>query len=233
MTSLPYLYGILMELIGRDIMKTFKLYLVRHGITQANLEGVYVGGGSDVPLCEAGIEELQLLKKKYEYPSVAVVFSSPMQRALQTAEILFPAATNKIVVEDLRENLFGEFENRKIDDLMTNERFALWLNPENKFIPEGGESVERFSQRTAEGLQSIFQYMIKNEIVNAACVTHGGVIMSMLSQLGIPRLPAQQWMVQSGCGFVLQSTASMVMRDGHVEVVNTLPFGLEAQTIKE
>ncbi len=33
-------------------MKTYKLHLIRHGLTQGNLDGLYVGGGTDMPLCE-------------------------------------------------------------------------------------------------------------------------------------------------------------------------------------
>lgn len=212
-------------------MKTFKLHLVRHGITQANLDGIYTGGGTDVPLCEQGRQELSFLAQNYEYPKDTVVFSSPLQRALQTAEILFPTAKEKIVVEDLKENLFGEFEGQSMESLLENERFALWLDHSSGFVPEGGESGEAFAQRTAEALKTIFQYMIKNEIQQAACVTHGGVIMSMLGQLGIPKQPPQEWMVQSGCGFTVQSTPAMVMRDGHVEVLGTLPVGFGEEEI--
>lgn len=211
-------------------MKTFKLHLVRHGITQANLDGIYTGGGTDVPLCEQGRQELALLAQRYEYPRDTIVFSSPMQRALQTAEILFPAAKEKIVVEDLQENSFGEFEGQSMESLLENERFALWLDHSSGFVPDGGESGENFAKRTAGALKMIFQYMMKNDIQQAACVTHGGVIMSMLGQLGIPKRSPQEWMVQSGCGFTLQSTTAMAMRDGNVEVLGTLPigFGLEA-----
>ncbi|MDL2324478.1 histidine phosphatase family protein [Ruminococcaceae bacterium OttesenSCG-928-A16] len=204
-------------------MKTFKLHCIRHGITQANLDGTYAGGGLDVPLCAQGVEELQNLQQKYTYPVVPVVFSSPMQRALQTAELLFPHVAEKIVVEDLRENIFGEFEGRKVEELLGDERFAQWLNPESGFVPEGGESGKAFAARTANALYAIMEYMIKNEIPEAACVTHGGVIMSMLSQKGLPQQPPKNWMVKNGCGFTVQTSAAMLMRDGSVELVQTLP----------
>ena len=35
-------------------MKNYRLYLVRHGVTQGNLDGIYMGSGTDQPLCAQG-----------------------------------------------------------------------------------------------------------------------------------------------------------------------------------
>ena len=40
-------------------MKNYTLYLIRHGITRANLEGLYAGGGTDLPLCDEGRAQLR------------------------------------------------------------------------------------------------------------------------------------------------------------------------------
>ncbi|MEG2206385.1 MAG: phosphoglycerate mutase family protein, partial [Oscillospiraceae bacterium] len=68
-------------------MKNYRLYLIRHGITQGNLCGKYIGGGTNEPLCEEGIKRLHELQDKYTYPQVNTVFASPLDRAVQTAEI--------------------------------------------------------------------------------------------------------------------------------------------------
>lgn len=206
-------------------MKTFKLHLIRHGLTQGNLDGVYVGGGLDMPLCEEGRGQLLQLAGHYSYPAVGVVFSSPMLRALQTAEILYPAAKEKIVLEELRENVFGEFEGKKVKELLQNPDFTKWLDPESQFVPKGGESGQDFAARTARALGSMFTYMMQNNIGQAACVTHGGVIMSMLSQKAMPQKPAQQWMTDNGCGFTVQASAALLMRDDMVEAVDIVPKG--------
>ena len=39
-------------------MKTFKLHLIRHGITAGNLQGLYIGSGTDIPLCDEGRAQL-------------------------------------------------------------------------------------------------------------------------------------------------------------------------------
>ena len=49
-------------------MKNYRLYLVRHGITQGNLRGIYMGSGTDEPLCEEGREALQAIFEAGIYP---------------------------------------------------------------------------------------------------------------------------------------------------------------------
>ena len=43
-------------------MKTFKLHLIRHGMTAGNLQGLYIGSGTDLPLCDEGRAQLAELK---------------------------------------------------------------------------------------------------------------------------------------------------------------------------
>ena len=81
-------------------MKSYQLHLIRHGLTQGNLDGLYVGSGTDLPLCEQGRADLLDLRARFAYPQPDTVFCSPMRRAVETAEILFPEAGKKMVVQD-------------------------------------------------------------------------------------------------------------------------------------
>ena len=73
-------------------MKYYKLHLIRHGLTQGNLDGLYVGSATDLPLCAEGRAQLKTLRKDFVYPRVDTLFVSPLLRAKETAEILFPEA---------------------------------------------------------------------------------------------------------------------------------------------
>ena len=64
-------------------MKTFKLHLIRHGITAGNLQGLYIGSGTDLPLCDEGRAQLADLKERFAYPQVDTVFPSPLLRAVR------------------------------------------------------------------------------------------------------------------------------------------------------
>ena len=206
-------------------MKTFKLHLIRHGLTRGNLEGLYVGGGTDLPLCDEGRHDLEVFKSRFVYPAPDTVFTSPLARAVETADILFPAASHRLVVPQLREANFGVFEGRKMEDLVKDPEFARWMDPTSGFVPEGAEPTMEFHARCAETLHKLLEYMIRSEVTEAACVTHGGVIMSMLAQSALPRRPAEQWMADPGCGYTVQTDVAMWMRDKLVEAVAIQPAG--------
>ena len=64
-----------------------KLVLVRHGATPSNKENRYLGR-IDESLSLEGEQALQ--KAKNSYPSIDYLFTSPMKRCIQTAQILYP-----------------------------------------------------------------------------------------------------------------------------------------------
>ena len=204
-------------------MKTFKLHLIRHGLTSGNLQGLYIGSGTDIPLCDEGRAQLAELKERFEYPQVDTVFSSPLMRAVETANILFPNATHQFSVHDLREAGFGVFENHPVKELVKNEDFKKWITPGSGFVPEGAEPTEQFHARCSETLLKLFEYMIRMDVTEAACVTHGGVIMSMLSQRALPSRHPEQWMADPG--YTVRTDVQLWMRDRLVEAIDIVPFG--------
>ena len=214
-------------------MKTFRLHLIRHGLTQANLDGIYVGSGTDPELCEEGRRALQELRARFTYPAPSTVFCSPLARAVQTADILFPTAEKKLIVPDLREMAFGCWEGRPVRELVHEPDFARWMDPSHPFTPEGAEPAADFHARCARTLMGLFEYLIKAGVSEAACVTHGGVIMSMLAQKALPQHKPEDWMADPGCGYTVLCDAAMWMRDGLVEAVEVLPLGYLDEQEKE
>lgn len=204
-------------------MKTYKLHLIRHGLTKGNLDGIYMGGGLDLPLCQEGILQLENLLKQHKYPGALAVYSSPMLRATQSAQILYPNVAKRYILEDLRECNLGVFQGRPVKELANDPDFALWLDPKSQFVPKGGESGKNFAMRCANALLFMLEDMAKSGTTSAACISHGGVIMSMLGQLGLPRKPGTQWLTENGRGFTVQASAAMIMRDQMVEVACTVP----------
>ena len=150
-------------------MKNYRLYLVRHGVTQGNLDGIYMGSGTDQPLCAQGAAQLRALAARFPYPKAETVFSSPMRRAVETVELLFPDAKDKIILADLRENAFGEFEGRKVTELVQDAHFKQWMDPAQHYTPEGGEPAAEFHKRCSDVLMGMFEFMMKSNISEAAC----------------------------------------------------------------
>ena len=96
-----------------------QLLLIRHSITAGNLEHRYIGCRTDEPLCEAGIALAQQKSVEFRrsFPAPELVLVSPMQRCRQTAEILFPHVSQKIVL-GLQECDFGAFEGKKLSGVV-------------------------------------------------------------------------------------------------------------------
>ena len=205
-------------------MKTFTLHLIRHGLTQGNLDGLYVGGGTDLPLCDEGRAQLEELCGRFEYPQPPLVFTSPLLRATQTAELLYPGVRT-LPLQDLREMAFGVFENRPITELAADPAFAAWMDPTSDAVPKGAESRAAFARRTEGMLMKLFEFMIKDHIREAACVTHGGVIMNMLARHALPQRRPEDWMTDPGAGYSVRLDTAMWMRDHLAEAYDIVPAG--------
>lgn len=208
-------------------MRNYKLHLIRHGLTQGNLEGRYLGCGTDSPLCEKGKERLEYLKQTFEYPKPEKIYVSPMTRAIETTQIIFPDQEYTIV-SDLRECHFGEFEGKTFSELMDSDpAFATWLDPKSGYQPQGGESSADFAQRCVTVLDEILTDMMKNGIFEGAAVCHGGLIGMLLTLVAFPRKPVSEWTSDNGCGFTIQVDPALWMRDKAVEVVALQPAGYD------
>ena len=69
-------------------MKTYTIHLIRHGMTEGNKVGRYVGS-TDAPLFTEGINEIKALKEKYDYKRPKLFFSSPMKRCIETLDLIY------------------------------------------------------------------------------------------------------------------------------------------------
>ena len=202
-------------------MKTYKIHLVRCGLTEANLQGRYLGR-EDVPVCDKGIEQLKYFKETFTYPPVQAVFTGPLQRCKQTAAMLFPDAP-KVEIPNFTEYDFGEFEGFTAEELKGNEAFERWLGDSGDAAPPFGESNNRFKARVAIDFEKVVDGLIKTGTTESAIVTHGGVLMWILSFFGLPEAPMHDWLCESGCGYTLLVTPSLWMRTKKVEVYDTFP----------
>ena len=208
-------------------MLTYRLHLVRHGMTSGNRDGRYVGR-TDMPLCDEGRQALLQLKARYRYPEVEEVYTSPLSRCRQTAEILFPDAP-LTVVGDLVELSLGDFEGRLISDLSDDPAYKAWIEDSSKNSPPNAlEDAQGFAERVTRALNDIITDMSRRRITEAACVTHGGVLMGLLSAYAYPRRHASQWAIANGAGYTVSTDAALWMRDRALEVVSELPEGFSS-----
>ena len=205
-------------------MKSYTLYLFRHGLTKGNLNAQYIGH-TDYPLSTFGIDELKKIRTKHNYPEVEAVFVSPLKRAMQSADIMFPN-NNKVVIDNFIEYNFGEFEECTADDLKDNEDFKAWLHGDMYARPPFGESNAEFVQRICKAFEQVVNGCVSTGCQNFAIVAHAGVIMTILSCYGLPEAPMAHWQMDAGYGFKLRITPSLWMQSNKIEVVDTAPESL-------
>lgn len=202
-------------------MKSYVIYFIRHGRIDETLKGAYIGT-TDVPLSETGKKELMELDKKYKYPGTMAVFTSPLKRCTQTAQILYPQQ-KPIVIEQLSECNFGEWEGKTADELKNEPDFEKWLSGSNEVKPPRGESNADFTRRVCNMFESIVQGIIKTGTTESVIITHGGVIMTLLAVYGLPQAKPFDWVMDNGFGYSVRITPLLWQRDKVIEVFNRIP----------
>ena len=203
-------------------MKTYRIHLIRHGVTKDNLEGVYCGI-TDTPLCGDGKAQLQQMKEEYAYPGAQFLFTSPLVRCKETAEILYPEL-KPIVIDGLTEYNFGEFEGKTAEELQKKDKgFERWLRGEPGVRPPFGESNEDFANRVCSSFVKIVDGVIKTGTEDLIIVTHGGVISTILSNFGLPEASVSDWMTPPGCGYTIRVSHFLWMQGHKFEVIKEIP----------
>ena len=167
------------------------VYLIRHAASPGNAEKKYIGRKTDEELSETGFasatafrDRLQKHASKNADCQACMdpdrVISSPMRRAVQTAEILFDGI-HPALIDELAEMDFGCFESKNYHDLNGDPIYQAWIDSGGTMeIPEG-ESMESFSARSYDGFLKALGDPDRDETIAIVC--HGGNIMAILSHL--------------------------------------------------
>ncbi|MCR4758821.1 MAG: histidine phosphatase family protein [Oscillospiraceae bacterium] len=203
-------------------MKNYHISLIKHGRTDANDRGVYIGT-TDYPLNDRGRNELIDKLDRFVYPKVERVYSSPLLRCTETAEILFPDR-ELVIAEEFRELHFGKFEGRSAEELLQDDDYRTWMKGGMDAKPPEGESVAELSIRTYQGLYRILLEMMQEDLRHCALVTHGGVISNMLACFGLPKLDPKQIQTAAGEGFEIQLNPQMWQQAQAFEILGVTPF---------
>ena len=197
-------------------MRTLKIHLIRHGATDANYDGRYIGCKTDLPLAPEGLNELRLLKDDIDYPEIERLYSSPMLRCRQTGAVLDPDF-EPVMVEELKEYDFGSFENKTAAELESNPNFIPWTSGRLS-APPGGEDNSEFIKRICVGFNKIVLDMIEGGLTESAVIMHGGAIMMLLGVSAVPRNKPVEWTADNGRGYSVRVTPSLYHKSGVIEV---------------
>ena len=204
-------------------MISYKIHLLRCGSVTQNSEQLFVGQ-LDLPLSDDGRVELGRLQKAGGYPQIERLYTSPSARCVQTGEVLYPGYEPHTVAGLMDANL-GEFEGKSLEQLKNRPEFAAWLQNSQANPPPGGERVEDFTARVSGALDGIVREMMRERVQSAAIITHGGVIMTLMAAVALPRLQLHEWAVAAGCGYTLLTSAQLWMQGGCAEAFAVIPVG--------
>ena len=203
-------------------MKSYVIHFIRHGAIDETLSGKYIGT-TDAPLSDKGKTALRRLDHEMKYPYTQVVFTSPLKRCTETCKLLYPHLT-PLVIANLSECNFGEWEGKTADELKDDEDFQKWLAGDNTVKPPRGESNADFVRRICNMFESIVEGLMKTGTTESAIVTHGGVIMTLLAVYGLPQAKPFEWTMDNGYGYSVRITPMLWQRDKVAEVYSKLPL---------
>jgi broad specificity phosphatase PhoE len=144
-----------------------EILLIRHGQTESNRTGYYMGWSAE-DLNAAGLEQVQRLSSRLARLSIVAIYSSPLQRAFHTADII--AAHHNIKVTSLQD--FIEINQGKLEGVHRSEterRYPeLWkhlrTDPFQAIFP-GGESFSQVAERTVRSFESVVAENLNKQIL--------------------------------------------------------------------
>jgi probable phosphoglycerate mutase len=137
-----------------------KLILVRHGETHWNKERRIQGGDSDIKLNDTGLEQARKLAAFLANEPIIAISSSPMQRAMATAEVI--ASYHQVPVEvdqGLKELRVGDLEGMSLANLgITFSQFLIqWWQERGTLKLLNGESLVELQQRAWQAVERLLE----------------------------------------------------------------------------
>ncbi|MBP3683796.1 MAG: histidine phosphatase family protein [Oscillospiraceae bacterium] len=152
-----------------------KVYLIRHGLPDFPGGKGMCLGITDIPLSKAGLT--QAAQMAAQLPPVTAVFSSPLSRAVQTAQAIGQSVT---ILEGLRELSFGQWDGLTFDQIREKfpELYAARGNDPTLLLPEQENPAIGLSR-----FESAMEEAAKQSPGDFAVVAHGGIIAQFLQNL--------------------------------------------------
>jgi len=152
-----------------------KVYLIRHGLPDfPDGKGMCIGT-TDIPMGEKGLAQAEQMAKIL--PPVTAVFSSPLTRAVQTAQAIGMPVT---ILPDLREMYAGEWDGLTFEEIRQRypELYAARANDLTIPLPgaeDHAEGLSRFKEAMEEAA--------KQSPGDFAVVAHGGILAQFLRSI--------------------------------------------------
>ncbi len=162
------------------------LYLVRHGETVQNANGI-LQGNSGGHLNDKGIEQARLTGQALRNKGITAIHTSNLDRALDTALIISDLIGAVLIPESqLRERNLGNLEVKSWDDYLQAQRKS--GQSHEKFKPEGGESIVEMRLRLKPFLEEITSPYQRGNILIVGHRALNSVLLDMLTDLTLSEI---------------------------------------------
>jgi len=160
-----------------------QIIFLRHGQAKNNTERILSGRTPGVPLTDKGITQAQQTAELLEDMNISAIYSSPIQRAKHTAEIVGKHNSIDVTIDDrLIELDMGKFTNVPYDEIFTSHGnvFMKFYNGELEIAHNGVETFADVKKRVASIVEEVIE---KHPDENVVLVTHMDPIKAMLSTI--------------------------------------------------
>ncbi|MCM8796698.1 MAG: histidine phosphatase family protein [Candidatus Omnitrophica bacterium] len=176
-----------------------KITLIRHGQTLWNKEEIF-RGRSDIPLDDVGIKQAKAITKRLSFFDIKAVYSSPLKRALETAQIIAKRFNLKVKVDDdLIDFDFGEWQGLSLKEVQKKfpETYQQWLEEPHLANIPNGENLDNVRSRVTKVLDKI----IKEQQDDVAVVSHR-VINKLLILTALSLNNSYFWQIKQDVGAI-------------------------------
>jgi len=168
---------------GEKILEKIKdttIILIRHGECEGNIKGMF-RGRSDFPLNKRGLAQARDLAKELKSFPIKYIFTSPLLRAMQTAELIACEHNLEIKIEAGLNNIeLGSWEGRLMEEIASlfPREWDLWLNNPEKLKLKDMETLSEVQKRAKDCLDNLV-YRHSGELI--ALVSHRAVLKPLVA----------------------------------------------------
>jgi broad specificity phosphatase PhoE len=135
------------------------IYLVRHGQTAWNKEEIF-RGRTDVPLDETGLKQAELVGEYFKGMEIHAIYSSPLSRALQTAQKIAQFHNLKVQpLDGIIDMSFGDWEGRLHQEIRENDKetYRQWVETPHLVKLPSGEGLDDVRVRAMAALEEVIR----------------------------------------------------------------------------
>ncbi len=188
-----------------------KIYLIRHGQTDFNLQGIVQGSGVDSSLNKMGQAQAHAFFEKYRSITFDRIYTSELKRTTETVSEFIKLGISHESLSGLNEISWGENEGHPItprEDAYYHWMLHQWQSGNTSLRIKGGESPDEVALRQQPFINQLFRHALDEKIL--VCM-HGRAMRILLCQLLHYSLKSMDLFEHSNlCLYLVEFTKNMV-----------------------